>query len=413
VVIAILGVLAAIALRAPNGVPWVGYRTFYATVPDVGNLQTHNDVRMAGVRVGQILDERAENGQVRLKLQLAPSAGALPSDTTAAVRANGLLGQRYLQLTPGRSQQALADGAAIAPARLPETLGVADALQVFDTQTRGALGETIRGLGAGLVGRGLQLNDAIRVAPQAADDFNQAASAILSNPPATRGLLPAMAGAAAALDGARDGLTQMLAPTSRALSPFVDERPAVQDALAKAPPTLTDAQAGMQRGAQLLASVNTLALALSRTLPSAPGALRATTTLLRESPAPLQRAGALLAQARTAVAATLRITGGLAPVLPRLKQPLDRLLAPVQILGAHGCDIATFAASWASFLGFGVPGGGQIGPLGEIRAEALLTQPYADAGSAVHLPAALVDRNLYPAPCTYRGSTYSLTDPTH
>jgi phospholipid/cholesterol/gamma-HCH transport system substrate-binding protein len=413
VVIALLAGLTAVALRTPNGVPGRSYRTQYVDIPDVGNLQTHNDVRVAGVRVGQVLKATSQNGKAHLKLQLNSSVSALPTDTAAVVRSAGLLGQRYLELVPGTSQSSLAEGQTIRAAKNSLTLGVPEALLTFDRETRGALGHAVDGLGAGVAGRNRDINSALGVAPQAATEFRTLAGAVVANPSAAGSLLPSLSSAAAALDQSDKPLVDALAPTSAALTPFTTKRDAVRATLADLPPTLETARPALVQGRTLLTSLRHVATAVDRTLPDAPAALRDTAALLRQAPRPLRRTRTLLAQARTAVPATLRITRALAPVLTPLRQPLENLISPVSILGAHGCDIVNFGSNWRSFLGYGVPGlDKKFGPLGEIRAEALVTMPYAEAGPALRLPASMVDRDLYPAPCTFRSTPYSLIDPT-
>src|SRR5207253_997437 len=145
---------------AYNGVPGRSYSTVYVEVPQIGNLLQHDQVRIAGVRVGQV--ERRSitpDGHTRLALQLEPGV-SLPADTTVAIRASGLLGARYVQLVPGRSTRVLASGSTIRAPGSSITIGLPEALDTFDAQTRGALGSTLGELGTGLLGHGTQLNDA-------------------------------------------------------------------------------------------------------------------------------------------------------------------------------------------------------------------------------------------------------------
>jgi virulence factor Mce-like protein len=413
VVVGLLLGLTAIAIQTPNGVPGRSYRTQYAVVPDVGNLQAHNDVRMSGVRVGQVLRASSQDGKARLELQLDGDVGALPTDTAAVVRSAGLLGQRYLELVPGRSQTALAERQTIRAAANSITLGVPEALQTFDAATRGALGRTVDGLGAGLVGRHRDVNTALSVAPTAAREFQTLASAIVADPPAAQRLLPSLDAAAGAVDRSDTAIVRALSPTASALDPFVARRASVRATLSALPPTLEQGRPALDNGRALLDSVRNLVRAVDTTLPGTPTALRQTTALLREAPGPLRRTRSLLMRADTAVPATLKITHALSPVLTPLRKPLDDLVAPVKVLGDHGCDIVNFGKNWRSFLGYGVPGGGKkIGPLGEIRAEAVVTMPFAEAGESLKLPGDLVVRDTYPVPCKFKSTPYSLTDPT-
>ncbi|HEX6390098.1 MAG TPA: MCE family protein [Solirubrobacteraceae bacterium] len=410
-VLVVLGGLLVVVLRSPDGVPGVDYTTLYAVVPDVGNLRKHSEVRVAGKRIGQVMDTTAAGNAVRVEIQLAAGAGSVPEDSQVVVRSQGLLGARYLQIRPGRSTRDASDGTTLRTAREAITLGVPDTLQIFDRQTRGGLRKLLTGLGSGLLARGTELNEAIRRSPPAARDFRRVAAAVTRDPAAARGLVPRLASASAALDAAAPELTAMLRPADQGLAPFVDRRRATRATLAAAPPALEVAAPALAEGQRLLRAVTRLSTAATRTLPGAPRALRATSALLRDGRRPLGQARPLLRRVRAAVPDTLRLTRGLSPLLAPVTQALDKLVAPVTTLGAHGCDIANFGQVWRSFLGFGIDRGQPIGPLGEIRASALVRFPYAEAGPAARLPDALQDRVVYPEPCDYLSRPYTL-DPT-
>ena len=408
VVLAAIVVIALIAARSPDGLPLVHYRTLYAVVPDPGNLQPHNEVRVAGVRVGQVLAPTAKNGRAQIEVKLDPGTPALPADTKPVVRARGLLGQRYLELVPGHSAKKLADGATIIGGPGSLSYGVPDALDTFDTETRGALGQMVRGLGTGLLGRGDQLNSALQAAPPAGRHFKSVVSTVLARDGAVRRLVPSLEVGASALSSARDDIARGFSDGADALKPFADEHAALQQTLAEAPLTLRVATPALDEGRQLLAAARSLASAASTTLPGAPRGLRETTALLRTSPVPLRRAAALLTTARSAVPATLRITRSASPLLDPLKRGLDDLTPIVRVLGLHGCAIDNFAENWRSALGYGIPtptGGvltpdGRIGGIGTFRITAV-AGPAALQGASPPLPKALGQPNAYPTPCEY------------
>jgi virulence factor Mce-like protein len=406
VTIAAIALVAWLTLNAPNGVPGTHHRTATVYLPDVGSLRAHNDVRTAGVLIGQVKDVELSGTRAKVTLRLSGAAGRIPADSTAAVRSAGLLGQRYLQIIRGTSTRALPDGGTLRAASRSITLGVPEALETFDAATRGGLGQSVRGLGTGVLGEGQHINDAVDAGPQAATDFRTTADAILAEDAAAPLLMPRLADAAGALDDSREQIATLLRPTARALTPLVDQRDAVRRTLDLAPPTLAAARPGLAAANRLLVTVHRLADAASDTLPKAPAALRATTALLRDGRQPLRDAAPLVHQADTTIPKILQLTGAVSPVLAPLREPLDRLQSPLDILGEHGCDVVNFARVWRSFLGFGSVPGGKIGTLGEIRAEAIVNMPLAGAGDGLKLPDALSERDVYPAPCKYAGSVH-------
>ncbi|MHB8693841.1 MAG: MlaD family protein, partial [Solirubrobacteraceae bacterium] len=404
--LAVLALLGVLALRAPNGLPLVSYKTLYVSVPDPGNLQPHSDVRIAGVHVGQVIGVQGAHGRALIELKLGSGTRSLPSDTRALVRAEGLLGARYVQLIPGRSRTTLSQGATIIAGPRSLTYGVPDALNTFDAQTRGSLSEMLNGLGIGLLARGAELNDALGIGPITAQNFTADTAALLARPGAARRLAPSLESAAAAFDAARLEVVASLRPTGQGLAPLIAQRVAFNATLQQLPPTLAQARPGLDQGQVLLTAARSLALAADRTLPAAPDALAATTVLLQRSHQPLQRANALLRDAIPTVPAALRITGALSPVLTPLRQTLSYLQPIVSTLGVHGCDVYNMTSNWRSALGYGVRGSqgamlpsGSIGQLNFFRV-ALIAGANSIQGLASPT-APLAQRNVYPAPCSY------------
>jgi phospholipid/cholesterol/gamma-HCH transport system substrate-binding protein len=85
-----------------------------ARFSSVDGLQTGSDVRIGGVKVGQVtsiaIDPQTYLAQVTLTVD--PQV-KVPVDSVASVATEGLLGGKYLGLTPGASDEMLKPGARI------------------------------------------------------------------------------------------------------------------------------------------------------------------------------------------------------------------------------------------------------------------------------------------------------------
>jgi len=94
-----------------------------AWFPSIDGLQTGGDVRISGVKVGEVtsisIDPRTYRTLVRLNLS---SKIAVPSDSVASVSTEGLLGSQYLELLPGVSDDMLKPGARIYDTKAPISL---------------------------------------------------------------------------------------------------------------------------------------------------------------------------------------------------------------------------------------------------------------------------------------------------
>src|SRR5213594_2960543 len=101
-VAAVLAVAVFISYSANNGLPWESAYDISADVPNAQRLAVHADVRIAGVRVGQVRALRAmppvggDKPFTRLDLALDREAGRVPVDTRIQVRSASVLGATYV-----------------------------------------------------------------------------------------------------------------------------------------------------------------------------------------------------------------------------------------------------------------------------------------------------------------------------
>ena len=89
----------------------------------IDGIRDGGDVRIAGVKVGSIqsatLDPKTFLADVRMSID---PAYKLPDDTVAEIVSAGLLGDRYLALVPGGSEQMIAPGGRIKFTQAPVSL---------------------------------------------------------------------------------------------------------------------------------------------------------------------------------------------------------------------------------------------------------------------------------------------------
>ena len=104
----------ALAFASTDARGRVGGESYSLTArfSNLGELKVRAPVKVAGVKVGEVaaitLDPVKYDAVVTLKV--AKAAGDLPADTSASIYTSGLLGERYVGLTPGGDPEVLADG---------------------------------------------------------------------------------------------------------------------------------------------------------------------------------------------------------------------------------------------------------------------------------------------------------------
>ena len=80
-----------------------------ATFDDVAGMYDGDDVKLAGLTVGQVTGIDVIEGRARIRFEVDESI-QLPEDSTVAVRWRNLIGQRFLGLQPGTADTMLGDG---------------------------------------------------------------------------------------------------------------------------------------------------------------------------------------------------------------------------------------------------------------------------------------------------------------
>ena len=87
-----------------------GYR-LQARFDQVGSLGSGSDVRLSGIRVGSVVDQRLDPQSFQAIVTFSVNEEVkLPTDTTVKVSSEGLLGGSYLQLSPGGAPDNLRPG---------------------------------------------------------------------------------------------------------------------------------------------------------------------------------------------------------------------------------------------------------------------------------------------------------------
>jgi len=126
-------VMGAIVLLAAAGFVSLAYEAadvkgsggyeIAAEFGSTGGLSVGDDVRISGIKVGQITAQQLDPITYVAKVSMAIEPTIkIPSDSSARITAASLLGGNYLELMPGAATDTLAAGAVIYDTRDPISL---------------------------------------------------------------------------------------------------------------------------------------------------------------------------------------------------------------------------------------------------------------------------------------------------
>jgi phospholipid/cholesterol/gamma-HCH transport system substrate-binding protein len=89
-----------------------------AIFSNVGGLKTNANVTMAGVNIGQVESIRLKDGRAMVTLRIQNDV-ALEDDVIASIKTKGLIGDKFISVSPGASDQTIKPGGAIQDTQPP------------------------------------------------------------------------------------------------------------------------------------------------------------------------------------------------------------------------------------------------------------------------------------------------------
>jgi phospholipid/cholesterol/gamma-HCH transport system substrate-binding protein len=110
VVLVVAGVFFAFAYKGSGMQIESGY-IVNANFTNASGIALGSDVRIGGIKIGTVsdlsLDKNSYEAIISMQIR---SATQLPKDSSASVVSSGLLGEKYIQITPGGDEAMLANG---------------------------------------------------------------------------------------------------------------------------------------------------------------------------------------------------------------------------------------------------------------------------------------------------------------
>jgi phospholipid/cholesterol/gamma-HCH transport system substrate-binding protein len=313
--------------------------------PEATTLAQQADVRISGVKVGTVKTLERDGNTTRATLQIDPRFAPIHSDSASILRQKSLLGETYVELTPGlKGSPTLKDGATLSPGHVAQTVQLDEIFRTFDPTTRAAFRTWMDQQGRAFQGRGADLNDALGNLTPFVHDAGQVVAILNQQSSDTRRLVRDTGVVFQALTE-RDGqLAQLITNSNRVFETTAARNSELQQIFTIFPTFLNEARATTTRVTSFAVNANPLITQLR------PAARELSPTLIQlHGLAPdlkgLFRAlGPLITASRRGLPA---LEGVLRDTQPLLKQ-LDPFLANVNPIldwvGLYKHEVASFFA---------------------------------------------------------------------
>jgi virulence factor Mce-like protein len=149
-----------------------GYRISIA-FPNASQLATQADVRIAGVTVGKVIDKKIDpkGNRTVATIQIQNQYAPIHRDAHAILRAKTIIGETYVELTPGtRQAPAVPDGGLLPRGQVSGSVQLDEVLNALDAPTRRAFQVWQQELAQAVRGNDQNLNDVLGNLPTFAAD---------------------------------------------------------------------------------------------------------------------------------------------------------------------------------------------------------------------------------------------------
>jgi phospholipid/cholesterol/gamma-HCH transport system substrate-binding protein len=343
------GILIFLWLNFGGSVPLQpeGYRVS-VSVPEATQLAKEADVRISGVPVGRVktLEPNEQTGLTDTEIEIDSRYAPIPRDTRAILRQKTLLGETYMELSPGNKRSGmLADGGELPAAQVAETVELDEILRTLDPVTRQRFSTWFDQAGRAVAGNAEEINDALGLLTPFAEETDDVLRVLRGQSGATRRLVRDTGAVFEALSE-RDGQLRDLISNSNRVWEAVASRDAeLADTFRVLPTFLREGRATTERLTSFAEDTNPLIDQLR------PAARQISPTLIDlERLAPDLRGffrdlGPLVRVSRRGLPATEQVLEDTRPLLARLDPFLRELTPIVDYLGLYRRELAAFFAN--------------------------------------------------------------------
>jgi phospholipid/cholesterol/gamma-HCH transport system substrate-binding protein len=139
-------------------------------------LAEQSDVRISGVSVGKVqsIEESPNGKRAQATIDIDDKYAPIPAGTRAILRTKTLLGETYVELTPGSPNgPKLHDGETLPFAQVAESVQLDEIFRTFNTRTRLAFQEWLQESALAIAGQGQSLSTAFGELDPAFSEFDK------------------------------------------------------------------------------------------------------------------------------------------------------------------------------------------------------------------------------------------------
>ncbi|HSD79261.1 MAG TPA: MlaD family protein [Solirubrobacteraceae bacterium] len=324
-----------------------GYRVT-VSFTEAGQLAQEADVRISGVSVGKVKDVASDQstGRSDATIELDKRYAPLPRDSKAILRQKTLLGETYVELTPGhRSAGGVPDGGRLSAGQVSPTVELDEIFRAFDAKTRAAFRDWMQQQALAADGRGRDISDAIGNLRPFAEDTNVLLKILNGQAPTVRALVRDSGTVFSALSE-RDGQLRGLIENSNRVFATTAQRNRELQAAFRALPTFErESQVTLERLTAFARNADPLVTQLRPAARQLSPTLKDLAALSPDLKAFFRNLDPAITASKDGLPALEAFLEELRPTLGELDPPLRQIAPALDGLGQYKSELTAFLAN--------------------------------------------------------------------
>jgi phospholipid/cholesterol/gamma-HCH transport system substrate-binding protein len=323
---------------------------FQIPFKEATQLANEADVRISGVPVGKVKTVKLNrNGFNLATVELDARYAPLPSDARAILRQKTLLGETYVELTPGTpAAPGLEEGGRLAPAQVSPTVELDEIFRAFDEKTRRGFQTWQQALAAAVAGRGQDLSDAFGNLGPFAQDTNDLLKVLVSQEGAVQRLVRNTGVVFGALSERRGQLSGLIANANTVFQTTADKNRRLQEAFVALPTFEAESRRTLARLDRFARNADPVVSDLRPAARELSPTLVDLAALAPDLKALFRDLNPLIDASRRGIPATQQVLDDLRPVLGQVDPVLRNLIPITDFLAPYRREVTAFFANSAA-----------------------------------------------------------------
>ena len=327
---------------------------FNASFAEATQLAQEADVRISGVTVGKVKKiQLGDEGRSLATLQLYRKYAPPPSDSRAILRQKTLLGETYVEITPGTNgAPPLKEGTQLNTKQVASTVELDEIFGAFDEKTRRAFQVWQQEVAEGITGRDADFSDALGSLEPFAVDTNEVLKTLNAQSRATRNLILNTGQFFKALTEREQTLTDLIVNSNRVFGTTAERNEEIEQAFTALPTFIDESKKTLRRLESYAANTNPLITDLHPWAREASRTLQSARRLAPPFNYFMQALGPAVTASKDGFPAGSRFLNDLRPLLGQLDPFLRNFNPFLRWLGLYNREFTAFFANITAALGY-------------------------------------------------------------